>query len=202
MSVFQEMNWVDAPMLYRPLAQGAQTEASLVVRSASPASIGAAVQRLVSGMDADVPVTNVLTMRQRMSRDLAYPEFRAAVLSAFAGVALVLAAVGLYAVLAQLVAQRTHEFGVRMALGARARDIVRLVGVQGGAPTAIGLAAGSAAALAIERVLSSLLYNAGAADPTAIVGVAILLVVTAAVAMYVPARKATRVDPLTALRSE
>jgi putative ABC transport system permease protein len=202
MSVYQEMRWIDTPTIFRPIAQTAPVDASLVVRSAAPASVGATVRRRIATVDAAVAVASIGTLRERMARDLAYPEFRAAVLSGFAAIALLLAAVGLYAVLSQVVAARTQEFGVRMALGARTADIVRLVAVQGGTPTLVGLAAGIAAAMAIARILSGLLFGVGAADPSAIAAVALVLVVTAAAAMYIPARRASRIDPLTALRSE
>jgi predicted permease len=200
--VFQEMSRVDSPMIFRPAEQAPSGDVAVVVRSQTPGSVGPSIQRLAAELDPAVPVANLQSMSDRLARDLAYPEFRATVLTAFAAVALALAAVGLYAVLAQLVAQRTHEFGVRMALGARTLDIFALVGRQGGVPTIAGLVSGIAAALALERALSSLIYGAGAADGVAIVAVAIVLLVTAAVAIAVPAARATRVDPLAALRAE
>jgi len=124
------------------------------------------------------------------------------VLGGFSVLALLLAAVGLYAVLSQLVAQRAQEFGVRVALGARSWDIIRLVGIQGGVPTMAGLAIGVACAIAFERVLASLLYGVTASDPTTLAGVALVLFAMASLAMFIPARKATQVDPLVALRSE
>jgi len=202
MSVFEEMNWLETSMIFRPIAQTAPGDASVVVGSRAPASIAASVQRRIAVLDRDVAVAGVETLRERLAKDLAYPQFRARVLTAFAAVALLLASVGLYAVLAQTVTARTAEFGVRMALGARTGDIVRLVAAQGAAPTAIGLAAGIAAAVAIARLLSGLLFGISAADPSAIAAVAALLAICAAAAMYVPARRATRVDPLIALRSE
>jgi putative ABC transport system permease protein len=201
-SVFQEMRWIDTPMIFRPVAQTAPLDASLVVSSAAPASVGATIQRRLTALDAGMAVANVQTLRDRLAKNFAYPEFRAAVLSGFAAIALLLAAVGLYAVLSQVVTERTPEFGVRMALGARTSDIVRLVAVQGGTPTAAGLAAGIAAATAIARVLSGLLFGVGAADPWSIAGVALALVVTAAAAIGIPARRASRIDPLAALRAE
>jgi putative ABC transport system permease protein len=203
MSVYQEMNWVDTPLVFRPLAQSTAAEATVVIRTAAaPSAIGATIQRLVAGLDAGVPIANVQTMRQRISKDLAYPQFRAAVLGSFAILALVLAVVGLYAVLSQLVGQRTHEFGVRMALGARSLDIVWLVSIQGGVPIAIGLVVGMTCTLAFGRVLSSLLYGVKAADPMTVVVVGLLLVTMSAVSMLVPAQRATNVDPLAAVRSE
>jgi len=202
MSVFEEMNWLETSMLFRPIAQTAPGDASVVVGSRAPASIAAAVQRRIAALDRDVPVAGVETLRQRLAKDLAYPQFRARVLTAFAAIALLLASVGLYAVVAQAVTARTVEFGVRMALGARTGDIVRLVAAQGAAPTAVGLAAGIATAVAIARLLSGLLFGIGAADPSAIAAVAAVLATSAAAAMYIPARRAARIDPLAALRSD
>ncbi|HMF95304.1 MAG TPA: ABC transporter permease [Vicinamibacterales bacterium] len=202
MSVFQEMKWIDTPMIFRPVAQTTPLDVSLAVNSAAPASIGAALQRRITALDSGVAVANIQTLRDRLAKDFAYPEFRAAMLTGFAAIALLLAAVGLYAVLSQVVTERTAEFGLRMALGARTTDIARLVAVQGGIPTAIGLVSGVAAAMAIARVLSGLLFGVSAADPWSIAGVALVLGVAAAAAMYVPARRASRIDPLTALRSE
>jgi putative ABC transport system permease protein len=203
MNVFQEMNWVETPFVFRPLAQNPAGEATLLIRTtALSTSVGASVQRLVASLDPDIPVTAIETMRQRISKDVAYPQFRAVVLGGFSVLALLLAAVGLYAVLSQLVAQRTQEFGVRVALGARAWDIIRLVGIQGGVPTMAGLAIGVACAIAFERVLAGLLYGVTASDPMTLAGVALVLFAMAWVAMFIPARKATRVDPLVALRSE
>lgn len=202
LSVYQEMNWIDAPFIYRPLTQSPPPEATVAIRTPVPEAIGATVQRLVAAIDPDVPLANLQTMRQRISRDLAYPQFRAAVLGAFSAFSLLLAFVGLYAVLCQLVAQRTHEFGVRLALGASSRHIARLVGVQGGVPTVIGLAAGMSSALAFERFMSSLLYGVKAVDPMTLGSIGALLLTLGSVAMFIPARRATSVDPMTALRSE
>jgi len=149
-----------------------------------------------------VPVADVQTMRARLAKDLAYPQFRAAVLGAFAAIALLMAAVGLYAVVAQLVAQRTHEFGVRMSLGASTGAIVRLVALQGGVPALAGIAAGVAATLALERVIASLLYGVSAAGALTLVRVAALLLAAAFAAMIVPAVRATKIDPLAAIRAE
>jgi putative ABC transport system permease protein len=202
MSVFEEMHWVDTAMIFRPIAQTAPLDATLVVSSGAAASVAGVIQRRIAALDGGIGVANVETLRDRLAKDLAYPQFRALVLSVFAAIALLLASVGLYAVLSQTVAARTAEIGVRMALGARPRDIVRLVAAQGAAPTAVGFGAGLAAAVAIARVLSVLLFGIGAADPSAIAAVAAVLAISAAAATYIPARRASRIDPLTALRSE
>ena len=202
MDVYHEMRWIDSPFVYRPLGESAPSEATVLVRAAAAIPAGSTLQRAIAAVDPAVPVADVRTMRARLAKDLAYPQFRAVVLGVFAAIALVLAGVGLYAVVSQLVAQRTHEFGVRMSLGAGAGAIVRLVAIQGGVPTAIGVAAGVAGTLAVERLLASLLYGIGAAGAATLVRVAALLLATAFVAMLVPAIRATKVDPLTAIRSE
>jgi len=201
-SVFEEMARLETATIFRPIAQTAPPDASLVVSSTAPASVAGSVQRGIAALDRDVAVANVQTLQQRLAKDLAYPRFRALVLTALAAIALALAAVGLYAVLAQAVTERTAEFGVRMALGARTADIVRLVAAQGVVPTVAGLVVGIAAAIAIARLLSGLLFGIGAADPAAIAAVAAVFILSAAAAMYFPARRASRIDPLAALRSE
>jgi putative ABC transport system permease protein len=203
-NVFQEMNWVDPRFIYRPYAQDASADVTVIVRTASAsaaAPLGATIQRAIATIDPDVPVSNAQTVRQWIAKDLAYPQFRAGVLGAFAAVALLLALVGLYAVLAQLVAQRTYEFGVRIALGATAGDVATLVGLQGGVPAVIGIAIGLLCTLASQRLLSSLLYGVRTTDVATLGGVTVILLALSAAALAIPARRAARVDPLTALRS-
>ena len=201
MNVMHEMQWLESPFVYRPFADDAPAEATVLVRSPLEGG-GEAAQRAIAAIDPAVPVADVQTMRARLAKDLAYPQFRAAVLGAFAAIALLMAAVGLYAVVAQLVAQRTHEFGVRMSLGASTGAIVRLVALQGGVPALAGIAAGVAATLALERVIASLLYGVSAAGALTLVRVAALLLAAAFAAMIVPAVRATKIDPLAAIRAE
>ncbi|HJT87045.1 MAG TPA: ABC transporter permease, partial [Bryobacteraceae bacterium] len=200
---FHPMNWEESPAIYRPVSQDPPPRIYLVFRTrAAGSAAAAAIQKGIGALDRDAPLGDVETMDERLSRALAYPRLRAAVLAAFAGFALLLAALGLYAVLSQWIAQRTQEFGVRMALGAGRSDLLRLVIGEGMALTAAGLAAGLAIALLLTGLLNSLLYGVKATDPVTLAVVSLLLVLVALAATYIPARRAARVDPITALRYE
>jgi len=144
----------------------------------------------------------VQTMNERLSRMLSYPHLRAIVLATFAGLALVLAAIGLYAVLSQLIAQRTQEFGVRMALGAQRSDLLKLVIREGMVLTFAGLAAGLIIAESLTGLLSSLLYGVKATDPLTLAEVSLVLLLVTLLATFIPARRASRVDPMVALKYE
>jgi putative ABC transport system permease protein len=176
---------------------------SLVVRTASdPAAMAPAVRRAIQEVDPNEPVYNVNTMEQVLSDSVATQRLSMLLLTIFAAVALVLAGVGIYGVMSYAVAQRTHEFGIRMALGAEARDVLRMVVGQGMLLALCGVGAGLAGALVLTRVMSSLLYGVSATDPLTFVGVPLVLAAVALLACLVPARRATKVDPMVALRYE
>ncbi|MBV9924270.1 MAG: ABC transporter permease [Acidobacteria bacterium] len=195
---------VDArPEMFFPHTQTPSRRMTLVVRSSGdPAALAAPLRERVRSIDRDQPVGDVKTMEEWVSESVASRRFTAALLGVFAAAAAALAALGLYGVVSYSVAQRTHEIGLRVALGARPRDVLRLVIGQGLTLTLVGAAVGLAAAFALTRVISGLLFNVGATDPSIFVAVPLLLVVVALLACYLPARRATKVDPMVALRYE
>jgi predicted permease len=202
-TVYQEMGFVDAALAYRPMAQVAPQAETIAVRAAGDAvPVAAAIRRAAAALDPHVAVEQVQPIRDDFAKLLAYPRFRAVVLAGFALFALLLAAIGLEGVLAQAVAQRTQEVGVRMALGARPAAIVKLIAWEGGLPVLAGLAIGLLAAGSLGRLLQSLLYRARPTDPLMLGGISAVLLAVAALAIVLPARRAARTDPMTALRSE
>ena len=181
----------------------APRDMTLAVRtSLDPASVTSAIREQVFSIDKDLPLYNVATMDQLVSNSLAQPRLNLSLLVAFAVLALGLAAVGVYGVMAYAVTQRTQEFGIRMALGASPGNVLKQVFLEGGRLAALGLALGLIAALALTRVMASLLYGVKPSDPVSLGVAAALLAVVAFAACYIPARRATRVDPLVALRYE
>ncbi len=200
---FREMTWEEPPLVFQPVAQRPPSSATLVLRTAQEQpEIASAIQKELRTLDSNVAVGDVQTIQARLSRVLAYPRFRATILGTFAAIALLLAGVGLYGVLAQSTAQRTQEFGVRMALGADRRDVLGLVIRQGIILTAAGLAAGLVLAFGLTRLLAGLLYGVRATDPWIWCGVAFVLLWVALLSVCIPAWRAARVDPMTALRYE
>lgn len=176
---------------------------SLIVRTKSdPLSLPAAVRHEVQALDQNQPIYNINTMEQILAQSLATPRLATMLLTLFAAVALILAAVGIYGVMSYSVTQRIHEIGIRMALGAQGPDVLRLVVGHGMLMTVAGVAAGLVAAFALTRLMSSLLYGVSATDPTTFAGVSLLLLFVAFLASYLPARRAMKVDPLVALRYE
>jgi ABC-type antimicrobial peptide transport system permease subunit len=173
-----------------------------VVRSSLPAQEMARwIRSQVTAMDPTLPV-DVATLRERVSKLADQPRFQTTLVGFFAAIGLVLAVIGLYGVIAFLVAQRTQEIGVRMALGAGRGDILRLVLGKSLRLILFGTAIGLVAALVVSRVLSSLLYSVGPRDPVTFVLVTLLLVAVALLATLIPARSASRIDPMVALRCE
>jgi predicted permease len=176
---------------------------TLAVRtSLDPASITSAIREQVAALDKDLPLYNIATMEQLVSTSVAQPRLNLSLLVAFAALALVLSAVGVYGVMAYAVTQRTHEIGIRMALGALPSDVLRQVLAEGGRLAAAGVALGLIAALALTRLMASLLFGVKPTDPITFIAVAATLVCVALAACYIPARRATRVDPIIALRYE
>ena len=200
---YRGLNTVDEMTLYLPHRQFVSSDMSLIVRCAGdPMALAPAVQRQVWELDSQMATTRIKTMEQLLSESVAGPRFRTVLLALFAGLALVLAGIGIYGVMSYAVAQRTHEIGIRMALGAQARDVLRLVVRQGMRLALIGVVIGLAGALALTRLLKTLLFNVSTTDPLTFALIAFLLSAVAFLACWIPARRATRVDPMIALRCE
>jgi ABC-type antimicrobial peptide transport system permease subunit len=160
------------------------------------------VRQQISTLDVQLPVYDVKTMDQVLYTALARPRFVTLLLAVFAGVAMVLATVGIYGVMSYTVAQNTREIGIRLALGAQRRDVLNLVVGQGLALTVLGVMIGLAGAFVLTRLMTNLLYGVTATDPLTFVVVPALLVAVSLLACYLPARRATNVDPMVALRYE
>ena len=191
------------PAYYLPYRQNPWNGQFVVVRStADPAALGSAARGAVAALDKDVPVTSLSTMDDVVTTSVAPPRFRTVLVSIFALVGLLLAAIGIYGVMAYAVAERTHELGVRIALGAERRDVVRLVLGEALVLAAAGVAVGVAGALATTRLIQSLLFGVTTTDAMTFAGISVLLFATAIVASWIPTRRALRVDPMVALRYE
>lgn len=192
------------PAYYLPFAQNSWGDMSLVVRSSAtdPAALVPAVRGELRALDPELPLAGVRTMDERLTRSVAEPRFRTLLLAVFSAMALLLAAVGIYGVMSYMVAQRTHEIGVRVALGAQVADVLRLVVGQGMRLVFLGLLLGLTGALLLTRVLSGLLFGVSTTDPLTFAFVPLLLAFVSLIACLVPARRAARVDPMMALRHE
>jgi putative ABC transport system permease protein len=192
------------PEMYVPASQVPVNLVWIVARTSlsDPAAIATAVRDQVALIDRDIPLTQVRVFDEYMSRTLAKPRFNALLLSVFAGTALLLTAIGIYGLLAYSVSQRTNEIGIRIALGAAQSNIFRLVVGQAMLMVAISIVIGLLGAFMATRLLSSLLYGVATWDPTTFASIATLIAVVAFLACWLPARRATRVDPVIALRAE
>jgi predicted permease len=195
------------PFVYRPLLQSyvgdASNDGTLIVRTVGdPGAIITAVRHEIQRLDASLPVFNVKTLTEHLRLSLFPLRVGAALVGGFGLLALALAAIGIYGVMAYAVAQRTHEIGIRMALGARSHDVLKLVVKQGMILALIGLAIGLVASLALGRLMSNLLFGVSATDPLTFILISLLLASVALLACWIPGRRATKVDPIEALRYE
>jgi putative ABC transport system permease protein len=192
------------PEIYLPFAQTPMNAPFVVVRTklSNSAAVTSAVRAELAAIDGNIPLTRVRMFDQYLSQALARPRFNALLLSIFAATALLLTAIGIYGVLAYSVAQRTNEIGIRIALGAAKPTIFRLIVGQAMFLVAISVAVGLVGAFAATRLLNNLLYGIGASDPITFVGIVLLVTAVAFLAAWLPARRATRIDPIIALRAE
>ena len=191
------------PVYYVPHTQVPLSQMTVVVKTTNdPRSVISGATKEVASMDPDLPLFGVKTMREYLSSSVATPRFSTTLLSIFAGVALVLTLVGLYGVMSYSVAQRTNEIGIRLALGAQTRDVLLMIVKQGSRLILLGLAIGLFGAYALTRLISSLLFGVTAKDPFTFAAAAVLLALVALLACYVPAWRATKVEPMDALRCE
>ncbi|MEW6208882.1 MAG: ABC transporter permease [Acidobacteriota bacterium] len=192
--------------MYLPYLQAGElplgAPSALVIRAEDPMKIIATARREIQSLDGDLPLYDIKTMEQRLAQSLAQRRFTLTLLGVFASIALLLAAVGIYGVMSYLVAERTREIGIRLALGAAPRDVMRAILGRGMLLTLIGIATGAASALLLTRLMSSLLYEISPTDPATFIVISLLLAGVALGACFAPARRAVKVDPMIALRSE
>jgi ABC-type antimicrobial peptide transport system permease subunit len=190
-------------MMYTPYAQSPARTMTIVIRAASdPLSLVPAARSEIRQADAEQPIDRVRTMSEVASGAIAQQRFSMMLFAIFAGLALLLAMIGIYGVMSYAVQQRTREVGIRMALGASHRDVIAMIVWQGARLTVTGVAGGLVAAFGLTRLMSNLLFGVSARDPLTFAAIALLISGTALVACYIPARRATRVDPMIALRYE
>ena len=186
--------------LYVPQTQMPQSTMTLIIRTRTePAAMIETVRREILAIDREQAVFNVATMEQVLAESISLRRVAMFLLAGFAGLALLLAAIGIYGVLAQAVVQRTHEIGIRMALGAQMRDVLKLILAQGMSLAALGIVAGIAGAIGVTRLIANLLFGVGATDPGTFVAISVLLGAVASLACYLPARRAAKLDPIKAL---
>jgi putative ABC transport system permease protein len=200
---YRLLHYAAAPTVFLPLYQSPRDQLIVHLRVAGdPGALAPLLTRTLEGLDPELPVSDVTTLERSMQLGSIFERLAATLVGTFGLLALCLAAVGLYAVVALATRQRTREIGIRMALGAQRRDVFRLVLGQGLRMALVGVAIGLAGALALTRFISSLLYGAQPTDPLTFAGVSAVLIVVVILACYVPARRAAKVDPMKALRYE
>jgi putative ABC transport system permease protein len=192
------------PAYYEPFLQSPWGDMYLVVqsRTTDPLSLMPAIRKEVSSLDREVPVASISTMDRLLFKSVAQPRFRTLLVSIFSAMALLLAAIGIYGVISYSVTKRTHEIGIRMALGAQRGDVLKMVLGQGMILTITGIVIGLVAAFIVTRFMASLLYGVTATDPLTFIGVSLVLAAVALLATIIPAHRATKVDPMEALRYE
>ncbi|MBO0726317.1 MAG: ABC transporter permease, partial [Blastocatellia bacterium] len=196
------LNLERTKIVYVPHAQDSMGDMTLAVRAANPETLIPAIRRQVKAIDPDQPITDMRTMTEVITRSVWQPRLYAILFGVFAAVALALASVGIYGVMAYSVSERAREIGVRVALGAERRDVLKLVVAQGMKLALIGAVIGLGSSLALTRLMQSLLFEVSPTDPWTFAGLAALLSIVAMLACYIPARRATKVDPMIALRCE
>jgi putative ABC transport system permease protein len=189
--------------IYFSTLQDSWPAMSLVVRSSvEPETLSGSIRQVVNEVDKSVPVSQVKTMDHVVSESITQPRFNLFLLGLFSTVAMLLSAAGIYGVTAYTVSQRTHELGIRLALGAQVGDVLKMILGQGMAVIGVGLLLGLVAAFGLMRLLRSLLFGVGENDPLTFAAITLVLLIVALIACYIPARRATKVDPLVALRAE
>jgi hypothetical protein len=191
------------PLIYVPYRQKPEADMAIIARTVvPPGTLATSFRREIQSVDSDLPIYNLWTMQERLERNYWFYRILGVLFVIFAGVALFLASIGLYAVMASSVSQRTQEIGVRMAMGATAREILRLLFMQGMQRVAVGVAIGLVGALGVTRVLKAILVQVAPADPMTFATASVVLAIAAALGCWIPARRAMRVDPMVALWHE
>jgi putative ABC transport system permease protein len=190
-------------MMYVPFEQAPFWGGNLVVKSTlNVASLAGTIRQVVHEIDKDLPVTDIMMLPEGIDTSVAQPRFRTFLLGVFAAMALALAAIGIFGVISYSVSRRTNEIGIRVALGAQSRDVLKQVLAEGAWLAMTGLALGLVVAFVVTRLMSTLLFGVKPNDPLTFVGVSVILAAVTLAACYLPARRATCVDPLVALRYE
>jgi putative ABC transport system permease protein len=197
------MAYVVPPGVYQPLSQQPEASMSFLIRTKDdPNALATPLGQTLQALDNDVTLANVKTMDQRLAERESQPRFRTILLSSFAVLALVLATLGIYGVLIQSVVRRTGEIGVRMALGASRQNVMQMIIRQAFGAVSVGIVAGTIATLFLVRLAKGLLYDVNPDNPFTLAAAAVLLLAVAGLASYLPARRATTIDPMKALRSQ